>query len=119
MFENLSEKTLVNYKTHFELKKMVQQQQVVASYCIASSEFFLSNSRYLYEITAPIREPRYSIFSDYSIIPTSHLYICMCEAQYNTTRKVIALKKVLRSKIKRFSEKKPKKKSIFVEMFRI
>ena len=35
---------------------MVRQKQVVVSYCIASWEYFLSNSWYSYEIAALIRD---------------------------------------------------------------
>ena len=54
---------------------MLRQQHAVASYCIALWESFLSNSWYFYKIVASELKPRYSIFPDYSIIPTSHLYI--------------------------------------------
>ena len=47
-------KTLVNYKAHFGLLKIVQQK-AVASHSFASWESFLSNSKHFYELAAPIR----------------------------------------------------------------
>ena len=58
---------------------MIRQQQAVVSYCITSWES-LSNLWYFYEIAPAELKRRYSIFFDYSIIPSSHLYIhCYCK----------------------------------------
>ena len=72
MFENLSEKTLVNHKAHFDLYKMVRQQQAVASYCIASWESFLRNLGYFYEIAASSRAET-SVFYIFQVFPNTLL----------------------------------------------
>ena len=55
MIKNLPGKTLVNHKTHFNIQKVVRQQEAFTSYYIASWESFLINSWYFYEIATPIR----------------------------------------------------------------
>ena len=85
MLQNLSEKSLVNHKTHFDLQKMVRQEQAVSSYCFASWESFLNNSWYFYKIATPIRAEtsEFHIFRLFhntflsSIYMYMYVYICI------------------------------------------
>ena len=86
MFEVIPEENAVNHKTHFDLQKMLREEQAVASYCIASWESFLSNSWYFYEIAAPIRSGTSKFYISRLFHNTflASTYMCVCMYAYIT-----------------------------------